>query len=228
MNTTKSSSVCTQLSQPIDSNFSFFLGFLHQLEQFYPNHKYDIARLAALKQQSKVTSEQQTTDLKTLDDLPPKIQSELRSAGIEVNTNDAGNALQDSNESATYGQWRLTWIDQWDLQTKLRVIVEAALMTDTSTRGEFTQDKQEKDFISQLSFYLSHNMWRKLASWVHDINLAGYFVNAKGKLERKQAEDDEDDKPRVDLIKLIEEVLPQEIRSAAVSTKYCYYDFVLT
>lgn len=192
------------------------------MEQFYPNHKYDIARLALLKQQTKISSEQQTTDLKSLDDLPPKIQSELYNAGIEVNTNDTGNALQDPHESVTYGQWRLTWIDQWDLQTKLRIIVESALVTDMSTRGEFTQDKQEKDFISQLSFYLSHNMWRKLASWVHDINLAGYSVNAKGKLDRTQSEDDEDDKHRVDLVKLIEEVLPQEIRSAAVSVNTSY------
>jgi hypothetical protein len=195
------------------------LEFLHQLEQVYPNHKYDIARLAALKHQPRTTPGQQTTDLKSLDDLPPKIQSELYNAGIQVNTNDTGNAAHDPHDqSATYGQWRLTWIDQWDLQTKLRIIVEAALMTDTSTRGEFTQDKQEKDFISQLSYYLSHNMWRKLASWVHDINLAGYSVNLKGKLERMQSGDDEDDKHRVDLINLIDDVLPREIRSAAVRT----------
>lgn len=188
----------------------------------YPNHKYDIARLAAVKHQPRIATEQQTTDLKSLDDLPPKIQSELYNAGIEVNTNDTGNAsgAPDSHEFSTYGQWRLTWIDRWDLHTKLRIIVEAALMADTNTRGEFTQDKQEKDFISQLSFYLSHNMWKKLASWVHDINLTDYAVNAQARLERKPSDDDEDDKHRVDLIKLIDDVLPREIRSAAVSSHF--------
>jgi len=192
------------------------------LEQFYPNHKYDIAKLAALKRQTRAVQEQQTTDLKSLDDLPPQIQSDLYSAGIEVNMNDAGNALHDSHEQfSTYGQWRLSWIDQWDLQTKLRILVEAALMADTSTRGEFTQDKQEKSFISQLSYYLSHNMWRKLRSWVHDISLTGYSMNSVGKLERKPTEDDEDDKHGVDLINLIEDILPREIASAAVSIVYC-------
>ena len=61
-------------------------------------------------------------------------------------------------------------------------------------------------------------MWRKLSSWVHDINLSGYVVNPKGKLERKPSEDDDDDKHHMDLIKLIEDVLPREIHSAAVST----------
>lgn len=60
-------------------------------------------------------------------------------------------------------------------------------------------------------------MWRKLTSWVHDINLKGYAVNSKGKLARKVTEDDDDDRQRVDLIKLIEDILPKEIQSAAVS-----------
>jgi len=156
-----------------------------QLQQQQPSESLNIARV------------------RHLDDIPPEVQRELQLSGIptgdrfinvakESETMSVSSAMMPlssaSSTSLNFGQWRLKWIATWDNITRYRVLIESAVLDGRPLTflgsSEIAFGTKNEEAQSLVTYFVAHNDWRRLLYWIESLSVAGYRVDALGRLLR--------------------------------------------